>query len=139
MKNFMYKEHPYNIMKNYPIAPKIMTRVAKAIGLPTVPEAFKNGINVSKLLTIPEEKSRDLRIVNGLLMGQYPMEKSPENIQALKSIKLGDIEIDEAAENKAEEFYNHQWNIIVEDFAPWSATEEASKMSGFSGGLEEIV
>lgn len=138
MKNFMYKEHPYNIMKNYPIAPKIMTRIAKAIGLPTVQEAFKNGINVSKLLTIPEDKSRDLRIVNGLLMGQYPMEKSPDNIQALKSIKLGDIEIDEEAENKAEEFYNHQWNIIVEDFAPWSATEEASKMSGFSGGLEEI-
>ncbi len=139
MKNFMYKEHPYNIMKNYPIAPKIMTRIAKAIGLPTVQDAFQNGINVSKLLTIPEDKSRDLRIVNGLLMGQYPMEKSPDNIQALKNIKLGDIEIDEEAENKAEDFYNHQWNIIVEDFAPWSATEEASKMSGFSGGLEEII
>lgn len=141
MKNFMYKEHPYNIMKNYPIAPKIMTRVAKAIGLPTVQEAFNKGIDVGKLLTIPEEKSRDLRIVNGLLMGQYPMEKSPDNIRALKDIKLGDIEIDENAESKAEDFYNHQWNIIVEDFAPWSATEEVSKLSSFPGsgaGIEEI-
>lgn len=131
MKTFMYKEHPYNIMKNYPIAPKIMTRIAKAIGLPTVPEAFnKGGVDAGKLKPLPEEKSRDLRIVNGILMRTYPMEKSPENIQALKNIKLGSIEINNKAENEAEDFYNHQWNIITEDFAPYAATELASKMSG---------
>lgn len=129
MKEYMYKEHPYNIIKNYPIAPKIMTRIARAIGLPNALEAFnKGGVNAKKLKTIPDETSKDLRILNGILMSNYPME-NPDNIKTLKDIKLGDVNINTDLENKAEDFYNHQWNIITEDFAPYSATEMASKIS----------
>lgn len=129
MKDYMYRENPYNIMRYYPIAPRIMTHVAKTIGLPTVNEAMNsNGVNPSGLGRIPEEDQEDLRQLNAAYLMTYPY-TDPANIENIKKIKADDMDITPDISNKIEDFYDELHEKIQNDFVPYANSEEATSVS----------
>lgn len=130
MKEEMIRENPYNIMINYPIAPKLMTHVAKKIGLPPVQDAIQNnGVDPNKLSQINEEDQNNLRQLNGIYMIKYPY-SDPKNITAIKTVAIPDMEITPEDSKQIEEFYENQFEKLQEsDFGPFVDSEQATKMS----------
>lgn len=132
MKEEMIRENPYNIMINYPIAPRIMTHVARNIGLPTVNEAVSaGGVDPKKLKYLEKEEQEDLRQLNGMLMLSYPY-SNPENIKTIRNVKTKDVEYTPDMNKKVEEFYESQLDKLQSsDFGPFIDSEQATNMSMF--------
>ncbi len=130
MKEEMIRENPYNIMINYPIAPRILTHVARKIGLPPVNDAIQaGGVNPDKLATIPKEEQDELRQLNGILMLKYPYSNS-RNFELIKTVKIDDVDITPDDSQKIEEFYENQLEKLQDsDFGPFVDSDSATKMS----------
>lgn len=130
MKEEMIRENPYNIMINYPIAPRLLTHVAKKIGLPPINDAISaGGVDPNKLSSMTKEEQEDLRQLNGVYMIKYPY-SNPNNINFIKTVKAEDVEVTPEDSQKIEEFYENQLGKLQDsDFGPFVDSDAATRMS----------
>ena len=117
-------------MINYPIAPRLLTHVAKKIGLPPINDAISaGGVDPNKLSSMTKEEQEDLRQLNGVYMIKYPY-SNPNNINFIKTVKAEDVEVTPEDSQKIEEFYENQLGKLQDsDFGPFVDSDTATKMS----------